>query len=171
MAAIAPCPLPEGSLLAAHSRGGDHTDCYAAEVPGAVGLAGLVEAFYTSRGFLPERLLLTLIRRGGSAEDARRLARAETDRFAAWRVEARSEHELLLRDTLGRTRSWLRAEPLPGGGTRLWFGSGVVRRERRGGGGRIGRTLFRALLPLHAVYSRVLLGAAVRGLQAKARDS
>lgn len=164
MPAIETRPLPQDSLLARHSAPGDHTDCYAAEVPGAVGLAGLIEAFYTSRGFLPERLFLSLLVRGASKADARALARAETERFAAWRVEARGEHELLLQDYLGRTRSWLRAEPLARGGTRLWFGSGVIRREGQGGGARTERTLFRALLPLHAAYSRVLLGSAVRGI-------
>jgi AcrR family transcriptional regulator len=154
-------PLPEASLLARHSRPGDHGDCYTVEVPGAVALEAFVEAFYTSRGFLPERLVLYLVGRGASAADARRLARAETDRFAAWRVEAREPRELLLQDWLGRTRSWLMVEPLAGGRTRLCFGSGIIRREGRGLAARVERGLFRALLPGHAVYSRVLLGAAV----------
>jgi len=152
--------LPGDSLLARHSREGDHTDCYACEVPGAVSLAGFVEAFYGSRAFVPERLVLYLVGRGANPADARRLAHAETDRFAAWRVEARTGRELLLRDGLGRTRSWLMAEPLAGGETRLWFGSGITRREGRGLGARAERGLFRALLPGHAIYSRVLLGAA-----------
>src|SRR6187399_3075532 len=92
--------------------------------------------------------------RGASPADARRLAAGESDRFAAWRVEARSERELLLQDWLGRTRSWLAVEPLAGGGTRLCFGSGIIRREGRGLGARVERGLFRALLPGHAVYSR-----------------
>lgn len=164
MPAIHACPLPGDSLLAAHSRPGDHTDCYAIDVPGEVDLSTFVEAFYTSRGFLPELLFLTLVGRGATRAQARRLARAETDRFAAWRVEARTTSELLLQDYLGRTRSWLRAEPLAAGGTRLCFGSGIIRREGRGLGARIERRLFRALLPGHAAYSRVLLGAAVRML-------
>ena len=146
-------PLPPDSLLARHSAPGDHTDCYACEVPGEVALAGFVEALYCSRGFLPERLFLYLLGRGASPADARRLARGESEAFAAWRVLARTERELLLEDWLGRTRSWLMAEPLAGGGTRLCFGSGVMWRGK-------GDRLFRALLPGHAIYSRVLLRAA-----------
>lgn len=159
MPAIRACPLPADSLLARHSRPGDHTDCYTVDVPGAVGLEAFVEAFYTSRGFLPERWVLTLVGRGATRADARRLARAETDRFAAWRVEDRTDRELLLQDYLGRTRSWLAVEPLAAGGTRLCFGSGIMWRGKGDG-------LFRALLGFHAVYSRVLLWAAVRGLRA-----
>jgi len=95
----------------------------------------------------------------GAAQAARRLVLAESDRFAAWRVEARGERELLLQDWLGRTRSWLMAEPLADGGTRLCFGSGIVRREGRGLEARLERGLFRALLPGRAVYSRALLRA------------
>jgi hypothetical protein len=162
MPAIEARPLPPDSLLARHSQASDTTDCYACEVPGEVGLEAFVEAFYTSAGFLPERLILGLIGRGARDADARALARGEATRYAAWTVEARTERELLLADYLGHTRSWLMAEPLDGGRTRLCFGSGI---KWRGKGDR----LFRALLPFHAAYSRVLLGAAVRGL--RKRDS
>ncbi|HEY6814280.1 MAG TPA: hypothetical protein VI168_01955 [Croceibacterium sp.] len=157
MPAIRARPLPPDSLLARHSRAGDHTDCYACEVPGAVPLAALVEAFYCSRGFLPERLLLYLIGRGASPADARRLARGESEVFAAWRVEARMAEELLLQDFQERTRSWLAVEPLGEGGTRLCFGSGVAWRGR-------GDAPFKALMGFHAAYSRVLLRAAAAGI-------
>jgi hypothetical protein len=162
MPAIEARPLPPDSLLARHSRAGDHTDCYACDVPGDVVLTAFVEAFYTSRGFLPERLVLYLLGRGATAADARTLARGETTRFAAWRVEARAASELLLIDYLGRTRSWLAVEPLPPGGTRLRFGSGILRREGEAAGDRAERGLFRLLLPFHARYSRLLLSAAAR---------
>jgi hypothetical protein len=155
-------PLPPDSLLARHSRPGDHADCYTIDVPGVVGLEAFVEAFYTSRGFLPERLVLYLVGRGASAADARMLASGGADRFAAWQVEARAERELLLLDYLGRTRSWLGVEPLPPGGTRLHFGSGIIRREGDRTGDRAERGLFRLLLPFHARYSRLLLSAAAR---------
>jgi hypothetical protein len=157
MPAIGARPLPPDSLLARHARPGDHTDCYACEVPGTVPLAALVEAFYCSRGFLPERLLLYLIGRGASPADARRLARGESEDFAAWRVEARAPDQVLLQDFQGRTRSWLAVEALDEGGTRLCFGSGVMWRGR-------GDAPFRALLGFHAAYSRVLLRAAAAGI-------
>ncbi len=164
MPAILPRPLPPASLLARHAAPGDHGDCYALELQRAIGLEEFVTAFYSSAGFLPERLVLALIGRGGSLAEARALARGEATRFAAWRVEARSEHELLLIDYLGRTRSWLMAEPLASGATRLHFGSGIIRREGGKPLDRFERGLFRALLPFHALYSRVLLKAAARAL-------
>jgi hypothetical protein len=47
------------------------------------------------------------------------LARGETDRFAAWRIEAPTGRELLMVVYLGRTNSWLRVEPLSAAETRL----------------------------------------------------
>ena len=46
-------------------------------MPGAVGLAAYVEAFYCSRGFLPERLILYCIGRGATPADARGGAAAD----------------------------------------------------------------------------------------------
>ena len=167
MSPIRARPLPPDSLLALHSGPGDHTDCYTLDVPHAVALEALVEAFYTSRGFLPERLFLSLIGRGAGAAEARALARGETDRFAAWRVEARSGSELLMADFMGRTRSWLMVEPLGVSATRLHFGSGVIRRDGRGPGARLERGLVRLLLPGHALYSRALLRSAAAVLFAR----
>jgi hypothetical protein len=157
---IEAAPLPAGSLLALHSAPGDRTDCFTAVVPGHVALEAYVEVFYTSRGFLPERVFLRLLGRGASALEVAALARGESKTFAAWRVEARGERELLLADWLGRTRSWLMVEPLDDGRTRLRFGSGIVGRA----GPRAERALFRLLLPVHAVYSRLLLRAAATRL-------
>jgi hypothetical protein len=170
MAPIVSSPLPSGSLLARHAKPGDHGDCYTIDVPHAVPLAAFVEAFYTSAGFRPERLVLALIGRGGNAADARALARGETGRFAAWRVEASGDSELLLSDFLGRTRSWLAVVSLGPAATRLHFGSGIRRREGRGPGARIERALFRLLLPGHAVYSRVLLRSAAARLVGAGAD-
>jgi hypothetical protein len=165
VSAILPRPLPPASLLARHAAPGDHVDCYTVELPRAVGLEEFVTAFYSSVGFLPERLVLALIGRGGTLAEARALARGEASRFAAWRVEARGEHELLLIDYLGRTRSWLMAELLSSGDTRLHFGSGILRRQGDKPRDRLERGLFRALLPFHALYSPVLLGAAARAMR------
>jgi hypothetical protein len=162
MSPIRARPLPPGSLLARQCGPRDHGDCYTLDLPHPVALEAYVEAFYTSAGFRPERLVLALIGRGASAAEASALARGETDRFAAWRVEARTEHELLMIDFMGRTRSWLRVEPLDGGATRLHFGSGILSREGERLGDRAERGLFRALLPGHALYSRVLLRSAAR---------
>ncbi|MFP5480501.1 MAG: hypothetical protein ACLGIE_12565 [Alphaproteobacteria bacterium] len=88
----------------------------------------------------------------------------DTDRFAAWTVEARLPDQILLADVTGRTRSWLMVAPREDGrpGIRLLFGSAIVTRPGAGGG-RIGKG-FRALTALHVLYSRALLSAAAKAL-------
>ena len=158
---IRPHPLPDASLLRACTGAGHYADCYAADLPHAVSHAQYVEAFYTTWLFKLERWILGwAVARPSTDAQARQLAAGTLDAFAAWSVEQRAPDQLLLRDMFGRTRSWLMVEPLPGGGTRLYFGSGVgSRRDGRPGGA------FNLLLGFHKLYSRLLLGAARRRLQ------
>jgi hypothetical protein len=152
---VAPAELPAGALLETYCRDGGYVDCFAAEVPRAVSLPQLIEAFYTSRAFRPERWLLgTLLGKRSSNSDVARLAAGEANRFSAWSVEARQGDQILLCDYQGRTRSWLMVQPLPGG-TRLHFGSAVVKP---------GDPVFKALLGFHRWYSCWLLRGAVRRL-------
>lgn len=167
---VAPCPLPESALLRKYQDGLDYADCYCVDVPATVTQAAFVEAFYTTPLFKCERLVLALFAARPSSDDqARQLAAGTTTRFAAWDVEAREDGQLLLADFTGRTRSWLMAVPREEGGTRLHFGSSVVRRKPAAtaapgpGGG------FNALLGFHRLYSRLLLRAAVARLGSVAR--
>lgn len=160
---VARCPLPPGALLAAHARDGVYTDCFATAVAGAVSLAAYLDAFYTTPLFRLERLVLRAAF-GIAATDAdlRRLADGAAERFAAWRVEARTDEQLLLADIRGRTRSWLMVAPPAGAdrdATRLYFGSAVLPADGEAGrGGNL-------LLALHRRYSVLLLGAARRRLR------
>lgn len=145
--------LPAGALLQRYRDQGAYTDCFAIDVPGQVAHAAYVEAFYTSGVFKLERLLLALfVARPSRDAEARELASGQRQQFAAWSVEGRAPGQLLMCDYAGSTRSWLMAVPA-GQGTRLYFGSAVVR-SRQGG-------VFRALLGFHKLYSRILLRAAV----------
>lgn len=157
MAIVREVAVPEGSLLAAYAARG-HVDAWAADLPRPVELAALIRAFYDSAAFRPERVLLGLAGLRGGAADLRALADGSGSRFAAWTLEARRPDEILL--AAGRTRSWLAVAPAPDGCT-LRFGSAVVAR----GDGRLGAA-FGALLGFHRVYSRLLLGSAVRRLAA-----
>ena len=79
-------------------------------------------------------------------------------------MEGRSADQLLLADFTGRTKSWLMAVPVSGTGvgpqTQLYFGSAVVARiDARTGRRKMGFA-FHALLGVHRLYSRLLLGAA-----------
>ena len=159
---IRPGELPAHALLARYRDIGGFTDCWIADLPGPVTHADYVEAFYSTTLFgIERRLLAWFASKPSTVADARRLADARSDTFAAWTVEARAADQLLLCDFTRRTRSWLMVEPLADGvGTRLYFGSAVVpRRAATGVGGSMGAA-FHALSGFHAVYSRALLGAA-----------
>lgn len=158
---IQPASLPEHALTQAHARNGSYTDCFATTVPRAVSHAQYVEVFYTTWLFKLERWILKwAISRPSTDDEARQLAAGRLERFSAWCVEGRAENQLLMRDEFTRrTASWLMTEPLPGGGTRLYFGS-VVLSERDG---KMGRS-FGVLLGFHKLYSRLLLAAVARKL-------
>jgi hypothetical protein len=155
------CALPAAALLGRYGGAAGYADCWISDVDRTVSQAAFVEAFYTTWLFKLERTVLKwLAGRASSDDDARQLARGAVDAFAAWRVEARRDDQLLLADVTGRTRSWLMTAPDARGGTRLYFGSAVLPRTgRRSGRPSMGRA-FRSLLGLHRLYSRLLLGAA-----------
>lgn len=153
MPSVSPIEVPQDSLLAAFGGQQSYRDCFAREVPGEVTLADLIERFYASPVFLPERLILRLIGRKARLADARRLARGEAQEFGAWKVVERRSggaggmDEILLESKETGTASWLAVEPLDQG-TRLLFGSWV---------GAIDQSGWRMMERLHVWYSRVLL--------------
>lgn len=159
-----PIPVPPGSLLAAYARQGAFVDCYRLTVPDVVSLPVFIEAFYTTRLFKLERWVLArALKLPSSDEQARQLAMASVERFAAWKTEQRSDDEILL--DAGRTRSWLSVSHAGNGSpaTTLLFGSAVVPRSADG---RMGLA-FHALLGFHRLYSKLLLNAAARRIRAR----
>lgn len=174
MSSIQPTRLPDVALLRKYDSGGAYADCYMTDVAGAVSHATFVEAFYTTSLFKVERTLLNWFAARPSTDfDAKQLAEANSDLFAAWRVEGRSTDQLLLADFTGRTRSWLMVAPVEGKTngprTRLYFGSAVVpRTSTRRRRPDLGFT-FHALLGFHRLYSRALLYSARARLLATQR--
>ena len=162
---IRPAELPATALLARYRRADSYVDCFQCEFPAPVTQAKFIEAFYTTWLFGIERQLLGLIKRPSSDLQAQQLASGQIDTFAAWRVEARTDTQLLLADFSGQTRSWLMVEPIANSGaqTRLYFGSAVVPRAAPDGQAQLGFA-FKALLGFHKLYSRALLAAARRRL-------
>lgn len=165
---IQACELPRSALLGAYSGGGAYADCFTVDVPRHVSQAEYVNAFYTTALFKVERTLLAwFAARPSSDAQVRALAEGSANAFAAWTVERREADQLLLRDFVGRTRSWLMSAPsgsVGQGATRLYFGSAVVAAGPvRPGQARMGWA-FHALLGFHKLYSRALLSAAVRRL-------
>lgn len=169
MSTIRPCPLPDASLLARYRLPGAYTDCYSTDIADDVSQTAFVRAFYTTGVFKLERLILKwAVSKPSTDAQAAQLAQGSVEAFSAWTVEDRRDDQLLLCDLHGRTRSWLMAVPLEGpteNGTRLYFGSAVV--PARGKDADIGAG-FRFLLGFHKLYSKVLLHAAKRRLQAGA---
>ena len=102
MSDITAAALPPGALLGRYANGDGYADCLTASVAGHVTQAAYVEAFYTTALFKLERFALAvLLARPSTDAQARRLARGEIARFAAWTVEARETDEILLCDFLG----------------------------------------------------------------------
>ncbi len=116
--------------------------------------------------FKVERFLLRVfISRPSTDLQARQLAAGELNEFAAWRVEARADDQLLLCAIDGRTRSWLMISAAEESGrTRLYFGSAVVPVRNASTGKSEMGFVFKALLGFHKLCSRALLSAAARRL-------
>jgi hypothetical protein len=58
MFSIESCPLPDEALLNTYAENGAYTDCYRTDICAAVTLAEYVNAFYTTRVFRLERIIL-----------------------------------------------------------------------------------------------------------------
>lgn len=170
MLSIRPCSLPDGALLSAYRANGAYTDCFAADVVGAVSHEQFVTAFYTTFVFkLERRILQWAVSKSSTDAEAKQLAAGSIDEFAAWHVEQRCSNQLLQSDFQGRTRSWLMVAPITmdnRAGTRLYFGSAVVPIKNRKTGKATMAPAFRALLGFHKIYSVVLLHAAKTRLNA-----
>ncbi|MGI9407786.1 MAG: hypothetical protein ACR2O4_15535, partial [Hyphomicrobiaceae bacterium] len=125
------CDLPDGSLLDSYANAEEcYTDCYTTDISAVVPLSDFVAAFYTTRLFKLERIILRFAASRPSTDgQARELGTGLIDRFAAWRVEKRTDRQLLMCDLSGRTRSWFMVESAgenPVQETHLYFGSAVV---------------------------------------------
>ena len=172
MGTVRPQPLPAHALLTRYSDKGGYTDCFVADVAPGVSHADYVAAFYTTWLFKLERVVLLLVAKPSTDEQAMQLARGQRERFAAWSVEAREPDQLLVCDYQGKTRSWLMCQPAVEDGvavTRLYFGTGIVPVVAGSPGRRRMSLFFRALPPFHKVYARALLRAAQSRLQSRRR--
>lgn len=150
--------IPAASLLAKYaSDPACYTDCFSLFHSGDIELSTFIGAFYTTRLFRAERFVLQMaLGRRISDSEVQALAEGDVSEFAVWDVEARKPDEILLRDRSGRTRSWLKVDPMAKG-TQLWFGSAMT----PGPKGKIG-ALVHLSASAHRLYSKRLLKAAAR---------
>ena len=133
MQVVEPCELPQAALLQQVQAAGAFADCYTTEVEGPVTSAVLIEAFYTTRLFKLERLLIRLLAFKSSTDSqAQELAAGLRENFAVWKVVQRLQNQVLLADQSERPRSWLMvgtsAATPPKSVTQLYFGSAVLPR-------------------------------------------
>lgn len=161
------CPVPDSALLSAYSTAGTYTDCYVVVTSAPVTFAQYVIAFYTTPIFKLERFILRLaLSKPSTDTQVEQLANGLTNKFAAWKVEARAENQLLMCDIHGRTRSWLMLVPDENSeSTQLYFGSAVVPIKHRSTGRLTLGFGFTALLGLHKLYSKILLASAIRKIR------
>lgn len=160
---------PSDSLLKTYTGGrqperwGQYGDCFSVQVDRLVSLEEFVFAFYTTRVFRLERAILRLAIGAASTDaQAHGVANGSENVFAAWRVGARSESQLLMCDRYESTRSWFRVLPNQAG-TTLQFGSAVASARGKMQAPSMSRG-FGLLLGFHVLYSKVLLRAAARRL-------
>lgn len=157
--------LPADALLQPYAEmEGAYTDCYAVVISGNVSLKEYVTAFYTTSLFKLERYILKhSVKKPSTDSEARAVAAGEIDNFAAWRVEARADNQLLMADLWGKTLSWFMIAPQPDGqknATRLYFGTAVAPTQKTKDGIPRIPSAHQTLMGFHKLYSRALLSAA-----------
>lgn len=158
--------FPNDALLTRYRTPAGYVDCFVVDVPGRVSLGRFVQYFYTTPVFRIERTLIRLASDLPSKDlHAEQLALGLRDTYSAWRVEDRTEDQLLMRDIGGRTRSWFMVAHDGEEATLLYFGSAVLpladTPAARRDGRRIG-LMFESSLGFHRLYSRILLSQAAR---------
>lgn len=143
---------------------GNYTDCFSVNMNGDVRLAYFINAFYTSKLFKLERILLKwLFDKPSTDEQVEQLAMGTVQKFSAWKVEKRTVDQLLLCDYQGRTRSWLMTEVYRVNDkpeTRLYFGSAVIANSDLESSNFLWRIGTSLLFQFHIFYSQLLLAAA-----------
>ena len=159
---VSESPLPEDALLGSYARDPSHyTDCYSVDLPGQLELGDALRGFYATWLFQAERLILRMAGMPKQENEIEALASGASETFAAWRVESRSQTQILLRDTSGHTGSWFMVAP-EGAGTRFYFGSVVLARGAGEGEAPKMGWLFKLLLGPHKFYAQALLALARR---------
>jgi len=140
-------------------------DCYKISAAGEVSLEDFVGPFYRSRLFRFERIMIKIVTGHGSSEaQLKALLTGESKTFSAWTESARTDSQLIMCDYQDRTCSWFMVEPHDGS-TNLYFGTLLKPTDYFKHGEWLSKPIFMALLPLHELYSCLLLSGAVKGVR------
>lgn len=162
---VAAADLPAESIAADYVEQGRYVDCFAVSMTDRIEFPQYLEAFYTSKVFKLERLILAaFVRRPSTDQQACQLAAGELQQFAAWSQEARTENQIIMCDYQQLTRSWLMAKS-EAGITTLFFGTIIVPKGKAAAEGKQMGLLFRVTLWAHLLYSKILLRSAIANLR------
>ena len=163
MNSIKKCNAPEDSFLFSYATETNaYIDSFTTNIPTQVNLEKYIQAFYTTRLFKLERLLLKYLASAPLTDvDVNALAANNIQHFALWNVVARTDQQIFM--NAGRTSSWLCVASNEKG-TQLYFGSAVKPMIDKQTGERKMGMLFTALLGFHKLYSRALLWSAKKRL-------
>ena len=166
MISVRKTTLPATALVRPYlNQSGTRADCFSAFVPQQVSLEEFVGQFYRGRLFRLERWIIkTLIGRPSTDAQIDSLLAGENETFSAWALEAHSDNQLIMCDYQNRTCSWFMTET-GSDGTRLYFGTLLKPTTHFKRGEWLSKPLFTLMLPMHYLYSRLLLSQAARSLR------
>ena len=163
MISVRKSKTPDAALTQAYvGTRGTRVDCYVAQAKGDVTLEKFVGSFYRGKLFGFERWLIGRVVGHASSEmQLENLLGGKGAKFSAWTQIQRNDAQLIMQDYQGRTCSWFMVEK-NADGTALYFGSIIQPTEHLKHGEGLSKPIFTLLLPLHGLYSRLLLSQAAR---------
>ncbi|MEP5730432.1 MAG: hypothetical protein ABJL67_13810 [Sulfitobacter sp.] len=156
---------PESGFAKYVDLPGAYFDCYAVEVEGDITLKTYANTFFDTWLFRLEILILRLFGTANTEpKDREKLADGRSDRFGVWHVDVRTEREMVLNVGHGPIRTWLWVQPVDTDLSKslLLFGSAVLPTCASKDDEPRLDFVTRALIPVHRLYSVLLLRATAK---------
>ena len=163
---------------------GAYIDCFCFMMPCVISFEEFVTAFYTSRLFKIERVILSIVvRKPSDDRQAIAIAQGRQKYFSAWSERARSPNELLMCDFQNQTCSFFKVVEVPCSKSRessenhykdfstnapssvLYFGTVLVPHKHSNGKLKEKPLFIRWLMPFHRLYSKALMRSAIKRLR------
>ncbi|MBL4768250.1 MAG: hypothetical protein JKY94_11125 [Rhodobacteraceae bacterium] len=166
MPTVIPGSSPDSALINTYANiPGGHTDCFYVDVSNKVTLTEFILVFFNTPVFRLERLLLSISPSGRSTrQDIADLASGSGKTMAIWKVESRTDTQLIMSVGNGPIRTWLMvdSDSRESGTSRLYFGTAVLPTKTARDGQPNQSKVFHMLAGFHEYYSRLLLWMAAR---------
>lgn len=152
---------PDYSFLLELKDKGHVVDCFTQNSAQRLELETLIFSFYKCLAFSFEKFALRCIGKNCSDPQLRAIVTGTEQSFAAWTVAQRNETQILLRDFMGVTHSWLYVAD-EGDTSKIYFGTAITLNGRPMNSHASLPLWIKLLVPLHELYSRALLWSALR---------